>query len=167
MPKTDENLETAYEDECVTHVRYLAFARQAEEEGFANIAHLFRATAEGETIHALNQIEALDGVRSTDENLKIALQEEEGDFFGLYTQFIKDAQAEDRTEAVLSLTWIQQAEKVHFRLLKEALDSLQEGGDIEREDYYLCTNCGLVAVGTAPSSCPICKAPQRMFRRVD
>jgi len=81
MSKTDVNLERAYEDECVTYVRYLAFARQAEEEGFQNIAHLFRATAEGETVHALNQLEALEGVKSTEENLRVAIQEEEGDFF--------------------------------------------------------------------------------------
>jgi len=166
MSKTDVNLERAYEDECVTYVRYLAFARQAEEEGFQNIAHLFRATAEGETVHALNQLEALEGVKSTEENLRVAIQEEEGDFFALYPQFIQDAQAEDRTEAVLSLTWIKQAERTHFGLLRQALGTFQRGKDIEKEEYFLCTNCGLVAVGAAPSSCPVCKAPQRLFRRV-
>ena len=167
MSKTDQNLKRAFEDECVTYMRYHAFARRAEDEGFVHVAHLLRATAEGETVHALNQVEALEGVRSTEENLQLALQEEEGDFFGLYPQFIKDAQAEDRTEAVMSMTWIQQAEKAHFELLKRALETIQRGSDIEKEEYYLCTNCGLVAVGAAPSSCPVCKAPQRMFRPVD
>jgi rubrerythrin len=166
MSRTDENVERAYTDECETYMRYLAFARQAEDEGFPHIAHLFRATAEGETVHALNQIEALDGVQSTEENLKLAVQEEEGDFFKMYPQFIKDAQAEDRTEAVLSLTWIQQSEKAHFELLRRALETLQGGGDIEKEEYYLCTNCGFVAEGSAPSSCPVCKAPQRLFKSV-
>ncbi len=166
MSKTDENLKKAYGDECETYMRYLAFARQADDEGFSNIAHLFRATAEGETIHALNQIEALEGVQSTEENLTLALQEEKGDFFGMYPQFIKEAQAEDRTEAVVSLTWIQQAEKAHFALMKQALDTLQRDGDIEKEEYDLCTNCGFVAVGGAPSSCPVCKAPQRAFRSI-
>jgi len=50
MARTDENLEKAYEDECKTYMKYLAFARQAEDEGLPNIARLFRATAEGETI---------------------------------------------------------------------------------------------------------------------
>ncbi len=167
MSKTDENLAKAYEDECETYMRYLAFARQAEDEGFPNIARLFEATAEGETVHALNQIEALGGVQSTEENLNLAVQEEEEDFFKMYPQFIKDAQAEDRTEAVLSLTWIQQVEKAHFGLLKGALQTLQKGEDIEKEAYYLCTNCGFVAVGAAPSSCPVCKAPQRAFRGIE
>lgn len=167
MSKTDENLEKAYEDECETYMRYLAFARQAEDEGFPNIARLFKATAEGETVHALNQIEALGGVQSTEENLKLAVQEEEEDFFRMYPQFIKDAQTEDRTEAVLSLTWIQEVEKVHFGLLKQALETLGGGNDIEGEAYYLCTNCGFVALGAAPSSCPVCKAPQRIFRKIE
>ena len=166
MTKTDENLEKAFKDECETYMRYLAFARQADNEGFPNIAHLLRATAEGETVHALNQIDALEGVQSTRGNLRFAVLEEEGDFFGMYPQFIEEAQAEDRTEAVLSLTWIQQSEKAHFGLLGQALESLQKGGDIEEEEYALCTNCGFVAVGGAPSSCPVCKAPQDMFRRV-
>jgi rubrerythrin len=167
MSKTDENLEKAYQDECETYMRYLAFARQAQDDGFPNIARLFRGTAQGETIHALNQIDAVGGVRSTRENLELAIKEEEGDFFGMYPQFIKDAQAEDRTEAVLSLTWIQQVEKVHFELFKQALETLQNGKDIEREAYYLCTNCGFVAAGGAPASCPICKAPQRLFEGID
>jgi rubrerythrin len=166
MSRTDENLKKAYGDECETYMRYLSFARQADDEGFSNIAHLFRATAEGETIHALNQIDALEGVQSTEENLTLAVQEEKGDFFGMYPQFIKEAQAEDRTDAVLSLTWIRQAEKAHFGLLRQALDTLQKGSDIEKEEYHLCTNCGFVAVGAAPSICPVCKAPQHMFKSV-
>jgi rubrerythrin len=167
MPKTDENLEKAYEDECETYMRYLAFARQAEDEGFPHIAHLFRVTAEGETIHALNQIDALGGVGSTKENLDRAVHEEEEDFFRMYPRFIKDAQTDDRTEAVMSLSWIQQVEKAHFGLFKQALETLQKGNDIEKQDYYLCTNCGFVAVGVAPSTCPVCKAPQQMFKTIE
>jgi rubrerythrin len=166
MSKTDDNLGKAYTDECETHMKYVAFERQAKDEGFSNIAHLFRAIAEGETIHALNQIDALVGVDATGENLKLAVQEEEGDFFKMYPEFIKDAQTEDRTEAVMSLTWIQQAEKTHFALLRQALETVQKKRDIEPEEYHLCTNCGLVVAGAAPASCPICKAPQRMFRPV-
>ncbi len=166
MSKTDENLEKAYQDECETYMKYLAFARQAEDEGFPNIARLFRATGEGETVHALNQIDAIGGVGSTKENLEHAVHEEEEDFFRMYPQFIKDAQTEDRTEAVLSLTWIQQVEKAHFGLLKQALETLEAGNDIENQEYYLCTNCGFVAVDAAPSICPVCKAPQRMFKSV-
>jgi len=166
MSQTDKNLEEAFDDECLTYVRYLAFARQAEEEGFPNVARLLRATAEGEKVHAMNQIEALGSVRSTVENVEFAVHEEEGDFFRLYPEFIREAQAEDRTEAVMSMTWIQQAEKAHFGLLKQALEMLREGHDSDKEDYYLCTNCGLVVEGASPATCPICKAPQQMFTHI-
>jgi rubrerythrin len=166
MSKTDENMKRAYQDECATYMMYLAFAKQAVDEGISNISRLFRAMAEAETVHALNQIDALEWTQSTEDNLMQAIQEEEGDFFRTYPEFIRDAQSEDRTGAVMSLTWIQQSEKAHFELLRQALEALQKGGDIEEEDYYLCTNCGYVAPGAPPSSCPVCKAPQNMFRAV-
>jgi len=167
MSKTDKNLTLGFEDESQTYMRYHAFARKAQEEGLENIAHLFRAVAEAETIHALNHIDALGGVASTMENLGTASKEEEGDFFTLYPEFIKQAREEDRTEAVMSMTWIQQSEKSHFSLFRHAIDFLKQGNkDIEEETYFLCTNCGYVAVGVAPSNCPVCRAPQAMFREV-
>ncbi len=167
MSKTDENLLAGLRDESETYMRYHAFARQAEAEGLANVAHLFRAIAEAETVHALNHLDALGGVGETSENLKTALSEEEGDLFTMYPEFIRQARAEDRTEAVMSMTWIQQSEKAHFGLFRSALETLaREEGDIEMEDYYLCANCGYVAVGVAPASCPVCRAPQKMFRNI-
>ena len=165
--KTDENLSKGFTDESETHMRYLAFARKAEEEGLANVAHLFRAVAEAETIHALNHLDALGGVGETAENLKAAVEEEEGDFFTLYPKFIKEAREEDRTEAVMSMSWILKAEKAHFSFFKRALDAVSQGKDFEEESYFLCTNCGYVAFGVAPSSCPVCRAPQSMFREID
>lgn len=166
MSTTDKNLKEAFRDECETYMLYLAFARQAADENLPAIARLFRAMAEGERIHALNQIDALQEVQSTEENLERAAAEEEGDFFTMYPHFIKEAQAEDRTDAVLSLTWIQQAEKAHFAILRDALRNFKKTGDIEKEEYHLCTNCGFVATGAAPSTCPVCKAPQSVFRCV-
>ena len=43
--KTQENLATAFAGESQANRKYLCFADQAEKEGFANIARLFRATA--------------------------------------------------------------------------------------------------------------------------
>jgi len=54
MDKSLENLKNAFAGESQANRRYLAFARKAEEEGLAQVAKLFRATAEAETIHALN-----------------------------------------------------------------------------------------------------------------
>ncbi len=165
--KTDGNLRLGFRDESETYMRYHAFARRAEDDGIKNVARLFRAVAEAETVHALNHMDALGEVGKTTENLRKAVEEEEGDLFTLYPEFIKQARREDRTEAVMSMTWIQQSEKAHFELFRQALNRLEQGArDIEEESYFLCTNCGFVAVGVAPFSCPICRAPQKMFREV-
>jgi len=167
MSKTDENLIAGFNDESETRMRYHAFARQAEEEGVPNIAHLFRAVSEAETVHALNHLDALGGIGEARKNLETAVSEEEGDMFTLYPEFIKQAREEDRTEAVMSMTWIQQSEKAHFDLFREAVNTLARGDrDIEEEGYFLCTNCGYVAVGVAPSSCPVCRAPMKGFKEI-
>src|SRR5512139_3149050 len=69
MTKTDENLKTAFAGESQANRKYLAFALKAEEEGFTQVAKLFKAAAEAETIHALNHLRITDQVKSTLENL--------------------------------------------------------------------------------------------------
>jgi rubrerythrin len=75
MSRSKENLKNAFAGEAQANRRYLAFARRAEEEGLPQEARLFRATAEAETIHALNHIRILGEVKSTAENLNAAVVE--------------------------------------------------------------------------------------------
>jgi rubrerythrin len=63
MSNTQENLEAAFAGESQANRRYLFFADKAEKEGYAQIARLFRAAAEAETVHARNHLEALGGHR--------------------------------------------------------------------------------------------------------
>ena len=80
---TLQNLETAFNGESNAHARYLAFAEKADQEGYFQIASLFRAAAKAEGIHANNhevEIKRLGGtaqakiekpdVKSTKENLR-------------------------------------------------------------------------------------------------
>jgi len=69
MSKTIENLKSAFAGESQANRRYLAYSRKAEEEGLQQIAKLFRAAAEAETIHALNHLRILGEIKSTTENL--------------------------------------------------------------------------------------------------
>lgn len=73
MATTGENLKEAFAGESQANRKYLAFARKAEQEGFSNVARLFRTTAEAETIHALAHLAAMDGVGSTADNLRAAV----------------------------------------------------------------------------------------------
>jgi rubrerythrin len=166
MSKTDVNLEFAYKCESQTRIKYRAFAKKAQEEGFPNLARLFRVAAEAETIHALNQIDAMGGVRSTKENLESAIKGEECDADESYPKFINEAREENRSEAVISFTWVRQVEEIHKRLYRKALESLQNGSDIEKEEYYVCTNCGFPSPGVAPKTCSVCGAPAAQFKKV-
>ena len=56
MSETKNNLKTAFAGESQANRRYLAFAKKAEEEGYSQIAKLFKAAADAETVHALNHL---------------------------------------------------------------------------------------------------------------
>ena len=51
---TLDNLQAAFNGESNANARYLAFAKKADEEGYGQVASLFRAAARAEEIHAAN-----------------------------------------------------------------------------------------------------------------
>jgi len=164
MLKTGENLSSAFAGESQANRKYLAFARQAEEEGYAQIAKLFRAAAEAETVHAHNHFREMGGVKSTKENLEAAISGESYEFQKMYPMMIEDAKAEKQNKALKSFSLANEVEKIHAELYKAALDKL---GKNEATDYYVCQVCGNTVEGGAPDECPICGAKKRAFRKVE
>jgi rubrerythrin len=164
MMSTDKNLAAAFAGESQANRKYLAFAKQAEQEGFPQIAKLFRATAEAETIHAHAHLKAMGGIKSTAENLKAAIAGETYEFDEMYPPFIKEAEAENNAAAVRTFKLANEAEKVHAELYKKALASL---GSKEVYDVFLCPVCGHVAEGSVPDACPICGAKAAAFKKID
>ena len=73
---TEKDLKEAFAGESQANRKYLAFAKQAEKEGYSQVAKLFRAAAEAETIHAHNHLRTLGGINSTAENLQEAIEGE-------------------------------------------------------------------------------------------
>ncbi|MDA8424394.1 MAG: rubrerythrin family protein, partial [Nitrospiraceae bacterium] len=121
MLKTDQNLQDAFAGESQANRKYLAFARQAEDEGYAQVARLFRAAAAAETIHAHNHLKGMKGVKSTKENLVAAISGESYEFQKMYPQMITDAKAEGQDYALRSFSLANEVEKVHAALYKKAL----------------------------------------------
>ena len=80
MSKTVKNLQDAFAGESQANRKYLAFAKKAEAEGYKQVAKLFRAAAEAETVHALNHLRELGGIKSTKENLEVAIGGETYEF---------------------------------------------------------------------------------------
>ena len=161
MLKTDQNLQDAFAGESQANRKYLAFARQAEDEGYAQVARLFRAAAAAETIHAHNHLKGMKGVKSTKENLVAAISGESYEFQKMYPQMITDAKAEGQDYALRSFSLANEVEKVHAALYKKALESL---GQNTVADYYVCSVCGYTAEGEAPDDCPVCKAKKKASR---
>jgi rubrerythrin len=161
MKKSEENLAAAFAGESQANRRYLAFAKQAEKDGYAQAARLFRAAAEAETIHAHSHLRALGGIKSTKENLMEAVAGETHEFKDMYPAMIADAVAEGATQAERSFRFANEVEKVHAQLYQNMLDTLQPGG--ESFDYYICSVCGHTVERESPDKCVVCGAKGSVF----
>jgi len=165
--KTIENLKDAFAGESKANRRYLAFARKAEEEGFPQVAKLFIAAAEAETIHAMNHLRTMGEIKSTVENMTTAISGETFEYTKMYPKYISIAKQEKNHNAVWSFEVANKVEQVHAGLFSKALESLKNKKDLAKIDYYVCKVCGHTVKGMAPDKCPICGAAKTKFFKVD
>jgi len=165
MSRTEESLREAFAGESQASRKYLAFASTADSEGYPQVARMFRAAAEAETIHAHNHLRALHGIGNTRENLTEAIAGETHEFTKMYPDMVAGAKAEGDKEAERSFYYANQVEKTHARLYQGLLDRLGEGQ--ETYPYFVCPVCGHTAERAAPDRCPVCGAPGSMFSRVE
>ena len=165
MSKTIEDLKAAFAGESQANRKYLAFARQAEEDGYPQVAKLFRAVAAAETVHAHKHLKILGEIRSTEENLRNAMEGENYEVTSMYPEFMKDAEAEENKKAFTSFKWAWEVEQVHEKLYQKAIDELgiERGG----EDYYVCPICGYTHKGPLEGRCPVCNTHGERFERID
>ena len=163
MATTLDNLKEAFAGESQANRKYLAFAKKAEKEGLANIAKLFRATAEAETIHAHGHLEAMEGVGSTIENLKAAIEGECYEYETMYPAMYEQAEKEGH-KAKKMFKWAMETEKVHADLYKKALAALETGKDLDVE-VYLCPVCGHIEFNE-PGQCPVCGVPASKYVKI-
>ncbi len=164
MSRTEKNLLEAFAGESQANRRYLAFAKKADKEGFKQVAKLFRAAAEAETVHAHNHLRELGGIKSTRENLEEAINGESYEFQKMYPRMIEEAEKEENKGALRSFRFANEVEKIHAQLYKKALENLGQNPDV---DYYVCQVCGYTAEGEAPERCPVCGAKQKMFKKIE
>ena len=161
MSKVYDDLMAAFAGESQANRKYLAFSKKADEDGLPQVARLFRAAAAAETVHALTHLRTAGEVKTTEENLKSAIEGEHYESTTMYPDFIKDAEDEGDSKALRSFKWANEAEKVHEMLYREALATLGTPGD--EYDYYICPFCGYTHKRSAPEKCPICGAPGSKF----
>jgi rubrerythrin len=162
--KTEKNLQEAFAGESQANRTYLAFAKKAEQEGFIQVAKLFRAAAEAETVHAHAHLRALGGIRSTAENLKEAIGGETHEFTSMYPRMIAEAEAEGHQVPLRNFKFANAVEKVHASLYQKAFDSLGKNVEV---DYYVCQVCGHTLEGEPGGPCVICNAAKSAFKKID
>jgi rubrerythrin len=163
---TQQNLEAAFAGESQANRLYLAFAAKAAAEGHPQIAKLFRAAAEAETVHAHAHLRVMNGVADTKANLQVAIDGEGHEFKEMYPQFIGEAEAEGNRAAVISFRNAMSVEKIHFDLYGKALAALASTQDLPAASIHVCEICGNTVEGSAPDKCPICGAPKAKFKEV-
>ena len=164
MEKSIKDLKEAFAGESQANRRYLAFAEKADRDGYPQVARLFRAAAEAETVHALNHLRALKAIQATAENLKEAVAGEVAEFQQMYPRMIADSQAEGHKDAERTFTFANEVEKVHAALFKKALETMEKK---ELVEIFVCSVCGYTVEGEAPDNCPICNAVKKLFRRIE
>jgi len=166
MP-TKDNLQEAFAGESQANRKYLFFAEKADEAGNRQIARLFRAAAEAETVHARNHLKVLGEIKSDKENLEAAVGGENYEFTEMYPDFIEQANKENNQAAANSFDLANKVEQIHHGLFREALSKLESGKSFKDAPYYVCQVCGNTVEGDAPERCPVCGAPRSKFKKVE
>jgi len=167
MTKTDENLKAAFAGESQANRMYLAFAKKAEEEGLTQVAKLFKAAAEAETVHALNHLRVMGQVKTTTDNLGTSVSGETYEFKSMYPKMIEEAKAEGNKKAVQSFDYANKVEQIHANLYQKALDALKNNKPVPAVDIFVCPVCGNTFEGKAPDICPICATPKDKFVKIE
>jgi rubrerythrin len=166
MSKSVDNLKTAFAGESQANRRYLAFAKKADQEGFPQIAKLFRGAAAAETIHAQNHLRAMDGIKGTAENLEVAIAGENYEVVTMYPSMFAEAVEEGDKRASQSFNYALQTEKIHEALYRQAAEAFGKGKDIPEKEYYVCPVCGNTHEGPMEGRCPVCNTPGEKFEKI-
>lgn len=163
---TEKNLKEAFAGESQANRKYLAFAKKADQDGFPQVAKLFRAAAEAETVHAHAHLRVLGGVKDTAENLKSAIEGEGFEFQDMYPKFLEEAEEEGNKPATFSFKHALAVEEIHHGLYSEAREAVTTGKDLPARAIYVCPVCGNTVYGSPSDKCPICSCPADKFFEV-
>lgn len=178
--KTIENLQTAYQGELNAKVKYMAYAQKAEQEGFPQIASLYRAVSAAEHIHAGNHQAVLAEskvlvptikpeftVKTTKENLAGDIKGEAYEATSMYPAFIKSAENADNQIGIVSLTYAMKTEKKHNLMYIDAHNALENNSVKTLPSvFYVCSLCGDTYANKVPARCTFCMTKSEKFMKI-
>ena len=166
--KTEANLMTAFAGESQARNKYTYFASKAKKEGYVQIANLFEETANNEKEHAKIWFKLLEGIGSTEENLKAAAEGENYEWTDMYATFAKEAKEEGFDRIAYLFEAVGAIEKHHEERDLKLLENLKTDKVFIDDETVIwkCGNCGHLHVGKfAPEMCPVCAHPKAYFER--
>ncbi len=162
---SEDNLKNAFAGESQAHMRYIIFAKKAEEEGFPNVARLFKAISYAEQVHATNHFDVLGMIRGSTDNLQAAIDGETYEVNEMYPAFNTVAKLQEEKGAMRTTDWALQAEKIHASMYQKARQAVERSKDIKLGTVQICDSCGYTVEGEAPNRCPVCGATKEKFRK--
>lgn len=181
--QTEKNLATSYLNESQSYARYTFYAQKAAKESFFPIGYAFNETAANELRHAKIFLGFLLGgklvaevptdsvaIGSTEDNLKIAIDEERFEGVKAYQAYADVADKEGFPVIASHFRAIAQIEQHHLDRFQTYLDQLQKGTIWKREKPILwqCLVCGYIYEGTEPPvKCPACDHPYQHYIGLD
>lgn len=176
-----ENMEAAYKGESNASAKYAAYSKKAEDEGYHEIALLFKAASASEKIHANNHkaVLAEDGiiaavitpdftVKSTKENLKDAISGETYEITTMYPEFIANANTAGNQFSLISLNYAYKTEQKHKPLYENALAALEANNTKSLPVvYFICPTCGNTYDASSPGRCGISMTSSEKFIKIE
>lgn len=175
---TAENLRSAFGGESQAHMRYLVWADKAKKDGFPNVERLFKAVSFAEQVHATAHFKVLKnesgdfpvtagagfGLDTTSENLEAARNGELFEIEQMYPAYIEVAELQEEKNAIRTMKFALEAEKLHAELFKEAKEAVDSKKDVDFNKVYVCPVCGYTVANEASDNCPICGAKKDIFK---
>ncbi len=132
--KTLENLKTAFAGEAQANRRYLYFSRKADEEGYPEVAALFKGIVEGETAHAFHHFDSMkemgdpvtgSPVGNVKDMLASSVKGETYEYTEMYPTFAQVAREEGFEEIAKYFDVLTKAEHAHANKYAEAFNALK------------------------------------------
>ena len=158
--KIKDAMHQAYTGESKAGLRLKVFAEKADQEGYPQLAKLFRVISFSEELHGKRALRLMREIKSTEENLAESFESETRVAGVAYDNFIKYAEEVGDQAASIYFSQSRDVEETHAKLYKEAMDHVLE----ERlTTYYVCDVCGYVSDGILPEECPVCGAKKDRF----
>lgn len=165
--KTEANLMAAYSGESQARNKYTYYAGVAKNEGYEQIAAIFRETADNEKEHAEIWFKLLGGIGDTKANLLAGVAGENYEWTVMYDQFAKEADEEGFTEIAAKFRMVAAIEKTHEERYQALINNVNSEKVFSKDGEVLwqCRNCGHEYFGKeALAICPVCEHLQSYFQ---